>query len=266
MSGAGRTSLPSGTATDDLSEDRFLGGRLRLLQPRRGYRAGVDAVVLAASVPAQTGDRVLELGCGVGAASLCLGSRVPGLALTGVEVQPDYAALARENAARAGIALKVVEADLRALPESLRAEAFDHVLANPPYFRRDEGTAAQDAGRETALGETACLEDWIDVALRRLRTGGWLTLIHRIERLPGVLAALEGRAGATEVLPLVSRAGRAAGLFLLRSAKARRTPFRLAPALVMHAGAAHAGDREDYVPEIADVLRKGAPMPGFSQL
>lgn len=115
------------------------------------------------------------------------------------------------------------------------------------------------------MGEATALETWIDVALRRLRTGGRLTLVHRIERLPAVLAALEGRSGATEVLPLVSRPGRPPGLFLLRSGKARRTPFRLAPALVMHEAAEHLGDRADYVPAVAAVLRDGAAMPGFTQ-
>ncbi|MCA8881280.1 MAG: methyltransferase [Rhodobacteraceae bacterium] len=250
---------------DAVTEDRFLDGRLRISQPRRGYRAGVDAVILAAAVPAAAGERVLELGCGVGAASLCLGVRVSGVGLTGVEVQPRYAELARGNAARAGIGLRVVEADLRDLPRDLRSESFDHVITNPPYFRRNEGTIAQDAGRGTSLSETVPLRIWIDVALRRLRAGGWLTLIHRIERLPEVLAALEGRAGATEVVPLVSRPGRAPGLYVLRSAKARRTPFRLAPAVVMHERATHAGDGEDYAADLIDVLRNGAPFSGFSQ-
>jgi tRNA1(Val) A37 N6-methylase TrmN6 len=250
---------------DALTEDKFLDGRLRISQPRRGYRAGVDAVILAAAVPAAAGDRVLELGCGAGAASLCLGVRVSGVDLTGVEVQLAYAELARGNAARAGIDFRVVEADLRDLPRALRCESFDHVITNPPYFRRHEGTVARDPGRGRSLSETIPLRIWIDVALRRLRAGGWLTLIHRIERLPEVLAALEGRAGATEVVPLASRAGRAPGLFVLRSAKARRTPFRLAPAVVMHERATHVGDREDYATELIDVLRNGAPLPGFSQ-
>lgn len=269
MNGSGeaveRGGADTGAAAGDLTEDRFLDGRLCLTQPRRGYRAGVDAVLLAAAVPARSGERVLELGCGVGAASLCLGLRVPGLTLTGIEVQPAYAALARLNSGRAGVVLRVVEADLRDLPKGIRTETFDHVVMNPPYFRREHGTAARDPSRETSMGETAALETWIDVALRRLKAGGRLTLVHRIERLPAVLAALEGRAGATEVLPLASRPGRPPGLFLLRSSKARRTPFRLAPAVVMHQATAHQGDRADYVPAIAAVLRDGAGMPGFSQ-
>jgi tRNA1Val (adenine37-N6)-methyltransferase len=96
----------------DLTRDAFLGGRLHVWQPKQGYRAGTDPVFLAAACPAQAGDSVLELGCGVGVASLCLGARVSGLTLTGIERQGDYAALARRNAEEAGLKLEVVEADI----------------------------------------------------------------------------------------------------------------------------------------------------------
>ncbi len=133
--------------------DAFLGGRLRIEQPRRGYRAGVDPVLLAAAVPARAGERVLDLGCGVGAAGLCLGARVSGVGLTGIEVQPFYADLARRNAARNGIAMDVLQGDLTNPPASLRAVSFDHVITNPPYYRRENGPKAEDEGRETAFGE-----------------------------------------------------------------------------------------------------------------
>ena len=105
----------------DLTRDAFLDGRVQAWQPRAGYRAATDPVLLAAAVPARAGQSVLELGCGVGVASLCLAARVPGLEMTGVEVQAEYAALARRNAAENGAALQVVEADLEALPTDLRA-------------------------------------------------------------------------------------------------------------------------------------------------
>ena len=118
---------PSTTQGDpgpaELTEDGFLGGRLSLLQPARGYRAGVDPVFLAAATPARPGQSVLDLGCGVGTAALCLGARVPDLSLAGLERQPDYAALARENATRNGIPLTVIEGDLPARPNRSAPEA-----------------------------------------------------------------------------------------------------------------------------------------------
>lgn len=246
-----------------LTRDAFLGGRLQMWQPARGYRAGVDPVLLAAAVPARAGARVLDLGCGVGTAALCLGVRVPGLELTGVELQPDYAELARRNAEDNDMPLRVVTADLRALPPDVSGVAYDHVLTNPPYFDRAHSSPAADPGRETALGEALSLSIWLDTALRRVRPGGTLTLVQRIERLPDALAAISGRIGACQVLPVAARAGQPAGLFVLHGVKGRRTPFRLCPPLVLHTGDTHPGDREHYTQDVSEVLRNVAPLPGF---
>lgn len=242
------------------TSDDFLNGRLTLRQPARGFRAGVDAVLLAAATPAVAGQSVLELGCGVGTAALCLGWRVPGLALTGVEVQPDYAALARENAAANGQTLEVVTADLRALPPGVRQRRFDHVICNPPYFERSAGTAARDAGRDIALAGDTPLADWIDVAARRLAPRGRLTLIQRIERLPEVLGALTGRIGSVVVRPLMARPGQPPELFLLGAVKDGRAPFRLSAPFLTHDGTRHQHDAESYTPAMREILREGAPL------
>jgi tRNA1(Val) A37 N6-methylase TrmN6 len=247
----------SGATTTD---DSFLGGRLRLAQPGKGYRAGIDAVLLAAAVPAAPGERVLELGLGTGAVSLCLAARVPGLALAGLELQPAYAALARRNAAANGVALEVIEGDLAAMPVALRARSFDHVVMNPPYFRRTAGTAAADPGREAALGEGVPLDLWVAAGARRLRPGGRLTAIQRAERLPELLAACAGRLGSLELRPVLPRAGRAATLVLLRARKGGRAPFRLAAPLVLHEGDRHAADTESYRSEVQAILRQGAAL------
>ncbi|MFG6590425.1 tRNA1(Val) (adenine(37)-N6)-methyltransferase [Sulfitobacter sp. 1A12157] len=246
-------------AEDDLTCDAFLGGKLHLWQPRRGrgYRAGVDPVLLAASIEAEAGQSVLELGCGAGAAVLCLGARVPGLTLTGCELQPAYAELARRNG---GAALEVVEADLTEMPLHLRQRQFDHVLANPPYFDRAASVQSRDPGRETALGEATPLRQWVRTAARRLRPKGQAHFIHRAERLPEILAALPHEMGSVEVLPLASRAGRMPELILLRARKNGRGAFRLYHSFVMHRGARHEGDGDSYVPEIEAVLRRGAPL------
>lgn len=249
-----------GFLADDITHDRFLGGRLTLAQPRRGYRAGVDPVLLAASVPAKPGESVLDLGCGVGAAALCLGRRVAGLRLTGVERQADYAALARDNAARNGLDFTVHTADLTDLPETVRAESFDHVIMNPPYYLAQHATKSADSGRAGALFEETPLALWIEVATRRLTPGGLLTVIQKAERLQGVLAALPDRLGSVLVQPLASRPGRDASLVLLRARKGGRSAFRLAAPILMHAGDAHLTDGDDYRPKISAVLRAGAPL------
>ena len=249
------------TLGSDLTCDAFLGGRLRLWQPRKGYRAGVDPVLLAASVPAQAGQTVLELGCGTGAALLALGRRVEGLALTGVELQPAYADLARRNATENGIAARIETADLCALPADLRNTGYDHVLMNPPYFDRAHGTGSEAADRDTAFGGDTPLSDWIDVATKRLAPKGRLSLIQRIERLPEVLGVLDDRLGGVTLCPISGRAGRAPGRFLLSAIKGGRAPFRMTAPLILHEGADHGMDAEDYTAPIRAVLREAAALP-----
>lgn len=244
---------------EELTDDGFLGQRLRILQPRHGYRAATDPVLLAAAVPAETGQSVLELGSGAGVASLCLGLRIPTLQLSALERQPAYAALARMNASRNCLALTVVEGDLAEMPDDLR-HPFDHVIANPPYFAAGDGTAADDPGREAAQREDTLLAVWIDAATRRLKPGGWLTLIHLAARLPDVLDVVDGRLGSLSVLPLAARSDRAASRVILRARKGGRAAFRLLAPMVLHDGAAHDGDRDSFTAEARAVLRDGADL------
>lgn len=236
----------------ETTTDQFLGGKVTAMQPAKGYRAGVDAVLLAASVPAKAGDSVLELGCGVGVASLCLAARVTGLDVTGVELQPDYADLARQNE------LEVVNADLRALPNELRNRQFTHVMMNPPYFDRAAGSSAPDTGRDIAMGGDTPLSDWIDVAAKRLAPKGYFTMVLRVERLPEVLSLLLGRLGSVVVRPISARAETPAHLFLLQARHSGRAPFRLMAPLVLHDGTMHDADRENYTAHVREILRNGA--------
>ncbi len=242
-------------AEEALSRDAFLCGKLHLWQPKKGYRAATDPVLLAAACPALTGQSVLDIGCGAGAAALCLAARVPGVLLTGLEVQPAYAALARRNAAENGIAMQVETGDLAQMPKALRRD-FDHVIANPPYYPAG-GTPSPVAGRARALQVDTPLADWVQAAARRLAPGGWLTLICGADGLPEVLAAMGGKLGSAAVLPLQPREGRAALRILLRARKGGKGAFRLLAPLVLHQGATHDGDRESYTPRANAVLRGG---------
>ena len=243
-----------------LRQDQFLGGALTLWQPRQGYRAGIDPVLLAASVAARAGQSVLDLGCGAGAAALCLGQRVSGLRLAGVERHAGYAALARRNGEAAGQRFEVWTADLAELPAEVKALSFDHVIANPPYFDRRTGTAAPDEDREAALGEDTALETWIQVAAKRLKPWGYAHIIHKADRLGDALAAITPRLGSIEIIPLAPRAGRAAELVILRARKEGRAKLQLKAPVLLHIGDSHPGDKDHYTPQIADVLRRGAAL------
>lgn len=244
----------------DLTHDAFLGGKLNLHQPAMGYRAGVDPVFLAASVLARPGQSVLELGCGAGAAILCLGRRVEGLRLSGLERQVLYADLARQNAAENNIPVDLYPGDLADMPAALRAQSFDHVIMNPPYFLRNRGTASPDRAREGALGEDTPLSVWLDQATKRLAPQGYLTLIQQAERLPAVLGAMDHRLGAVVVKPLCPRVGRPASLVIVQARKGAKGAFRLSAPLILHQGATHAQDRDHYMPDVAAILRDGAAL------
>jgi tRNA1Val (adenine37-N6)-methyltransferase len=246
---------------DDLTRDLFLGGELTLWQPRRGYRAATDPVLLAAAVPALAGQSVLDLGCGGGTAILCLMRRIAGLHGSGLELQPEYAALARRNAAENRLALEVFEGDVAAMPKALRALHFDHVLTNPPWF--GSGTRAGDPGREAANRQAIGLQDWIGAGLRRLKPGGSMTVIHRAESLGHLLAAMTPGCGALQILPLAPREGREAGRVILRGIKGSRAALRLLAPLVLHDGSTHGKDGDDHGAEARAILRDMQPISRF---
>ena len=249
-----------GFVSRDLTQDNFLGGQLRIYQPKTGHRAGIDPVLLAAVVDAAPGDAVLELGCGSGVASLCLARRVGGIDLVGVELQADYAQLARRNAAENNIPFTVFASDIARLPIDIRSRSFSHVIANPPYYRRMDGTAATDPGRDLALAGDTPMRLWIDTATRRLIPGGYLTFIQKADRLAELLSGFDDRLGSITVKPITPRAGRRAELVIVRARKGSRGDFQLLSPLVLHEGASHDRDRDSYTAEIRNVLRNGAPL------
>ena len=240
-------------------ESAFLNGAIRIFQPIEGYRAATDPVLMAAAVPARPGQRVLDLGCGVGTAALCLGNRVADLDLHGLEIQPEYASLARRNADLNRLSMTVHQGDVAAVPAALRALVFDAVMLNPPWYPPEE-TPSPDAGRDKARRTELPVGSWIDAALSRLRQGGYLVSIQRIDRLAAIVTALDGPAGAIEILPLTARVGRDAKRVIVRARKTSRTPLRLASPLVLHDGTSHVRDRDDFSPRAAAILRDGAEL------
>lgn len=244
-------------AQDELTEDKFLGGKLNLLQPSGGYRAGTDPVFLAAACPAVAGQSVLELGCGAGTALLCLNHRVA-ISATGVERLPEYADLANKNLTRNGLEPDIHIADLEALPLHIREKTFDQVIINPPYFRG--GHKATDQGRAMGRQEQTPLDIWIDQALRRTKPKGYITIIHLTERMSDIIALLNPRAGDIEIKPLSARDGRNPKRIIIRAIKGSKGPTTLYNPLIIHSGTDHDGDRDSFSTEAKSILRDGLSL------
>jgi tRNA1(Val) A37 N6-methylase TrmN6 len=245
----------------DVSEDAVLGGRLVLRQPRKGHRVGHDAMLLAAACSARPGQRLIDLGAGVGAAGLAVAARVDGLAVILVELDQALVALARENAGRNGLTERVqaVCLDVTAPPAAfaaagLRPGAADHVLMNPPFNTAHH--PSPDRGRRLAHTATAdTISQWVGVAAELLGTAGVLTLIWRADGLDSVLAALSGGFGAATLLPVHPKPAAPAIRVLVRAVKGSRAPLAVLPGLYL----ADAAGRPTADAEA--VLRHGALLP-----
>jgi tRNA1(Val) A37 N6-methylase TrmN6 len=241
----------------ELTEDGLLGGRLRFFQPRRGYRAAIDPVLLAAAVRAEAGETVLDAGVGTGAAALCLAARAPGCRIVGLEREQELLELAAVNVRANGLAdrVELVAGDLLGPSDDLRRQPFDAVMTNPPYLADGAGTPPLDAARRAAhLGE-AELGRWVAACLARLKPLGRLALIQRADRLDAVLAALAGRAGDVVVFPFwPSEAAAQAKRVIVAARKGARGPLRLARGLVLHEPDGR------FTPAAEAVLRDGAPL------
>ncbi|MBO6544619.1 MAG: methyltransferase [Alphaproteobacteria bacterium] len=247
----------------DLSDDGFLGCRLQILQPAKGYRAGIDAVMLAASVDAKPGERVLDLGAGVGTASLCLAHRLAGIAVTGLEVQADLVVLAQENARRNGLAARAtfVEGSVAEKAASLATKeiaygSFDHVMTNPPFYDEEKVWPSPDAGKAKAHAfDEVNLKTWVEVACAMAKPKGTVTFVHRADALPDLLLHVGKRLGDLKVLPLWLRQGEDAKRILLRGTKGSRAPFTMMSGFTLHR-------REGgFTAEADAILKEGGALP-----
>lgn len=236
------------------TEDALLGGRVRLRQPADGARVAIDPIFLAASVAAEPHQLVLDVGCGVGAAALCLAARLPQCRVVGLELQRDLVRLAGDNVVLNGLSgrVSVMVGDLLAPPPRLSPGMFDHVMANPPFIENGRATPPPNPAKAAATIEgDASLGDWVRFALAMARGRGTVTFIHRADRIDALLGHLAGRAGEIVVLPLWPGAGRPATRILVRATKQVQSPARLLPGLVLH-------DADGRFSEAAEAVLRGA--------
>ncbi|MCC7275371.1 MAG: methyltransferase [Alphaproteobacteria bacterium] len=242
----------------ETTDDALLDGKVRLRQPKEGYRVAIDPVFLAASVPAAPGDTVLDVGTGVGAAALCLAWRVPACRVVGLEVQRALGQLASRNIDANGVGdrVSVIIGDLQRPPPRLAPASFSHVMANPPYMESGRVDPAPHAGKAAATVEgEADLAAWVRFALLMAKQNGTVTFIHRADRLDALLALLAGRLGDIAVLPLWPAPEKPAVRVLVQGRRDAGGPMRLLPGIVLH--------RADggFTPAATAVLRSASALP-----
>ena len=232
--------MSSDTLPDAMSEDAFLGGRVRLRQPVSGNRAGLDALLLAAAVPARDGERLTDFGAGSGIAGLAVAARCGSLDLLAVDSDPAMVELAASNFALNGANGRAIRADLTASgaereAAGLAPDAADHVIANPPFLDPAAARLPPEASRAGAFGaDPGDLDIWLRAAVGHVRPGGTVTVIHRADALDRLLAAMTGRLGDVAILPVLPRADSPAIRVIAQGVKGSRAPLRLLPPLVLH--------------------------------
>jgi len=241
--------MPQSVASPDDSpwtENRILGGQVVLRQPARGYRAGMDAALLAAACG--TGQRIFEAGCGVGGALLATARRQPDAQLVGLERDPEALDLARQNIVLNGLENRVqaLAGDVSQFFRTLDLPVFDAVMANPPFFD-DPGALRAPAPEKTgAWMADGGLAAWTGFLLKAVREGGSLTLIHRADRLADLLALLAPKAGSFQIRAVQPHAQAPAKRVILRAIKTGKAPLALLPPLILHPreGAKHTDEAE----------------------
>ncbi len=241
----------------DISEDFLLGGRVIIRQPVQGYRVAIDPILLAASVQVQPGETVLDVGSGVGAAALCLASRVSECKVIGLEVQRTAVRLAAENIALNNMRdrVEILYGDLLTPPPRLAAGTFAHVMTNPPYLESVRAQSSPHASKTVSNIETdVTLEQWAKFCLLMVRPKGTITFIHRADRLDALLAYFHGKLGDITIFPLWPGEGRPAKRVLVRGRKSSHGPLSLSQGLVLHHG------EGKYSLQAEDILRNGAGL------
>lgn len=240
------------TVAVDIVENALLGGRVRLRQPARGYRAGLDAALLAAAVAAAPGHRVIEAGCGVGGALFQIVARCPDAVLTGVEREVQAAALAYANAGLNGVAerVEVLTADVADGFRALDRAPYDWAVSNPPFFDDPGALRAPAEGKRAAWMADDGLAAWTGFLVKAAKDGGRIVLIHRADRLADILALLAPKAGSFVILPVHPHADEPAKRVLVAATKTGKAPLRLLPPLILHAR-----DGAKHTPEAEAILR-----------
>lgn len=258
----------------DVTQTHLLGGRVKVMQPVKGYRIGMDGALLAAACAGlKPKGRGLELGCGAGGALLSLKARCPDLHLTGIEREPLYADLARRNVMLNEFSdINIIEGDIghgfkhftpplrsgglasakvqlspamgeqaktarsegASMTEGASSTRYDLVFTNPPFYDDPDALRPPHDAKRPAWIADDGLAAWIDFALSAVKDNGDIVFIHRADRLADLLGGLSSKAGSFVIRPFQPFADKDAKRVIVRAKRLGKAPLRLLPPLVLH--------------------------------
>ncbi|MDP2193809.1 MAG: methyltransferase [Alphaproteobacteria bacterium] len=238
---------------DNLTVDYLLDGRIKFYQPVSGFRVAIDSIFLAAAVQAQPGESVLDVGSGVGAASLCLASRLENIKVLGLERQRTYVRLGYDNVMlnKFNGRVEFLSGDLQTPPPRLAAGTFAHVMSNPPYYAHNHRPSENEDKAAANHLMDVDMQNWLRFSLLMLRPKGTLTLILTVDRLDEMLSLLYGKIGRIKIYPLWAGPHKEAKRFIIQGVKGIQGPARILPGMVLHT---YTGQ---YTEEANNILRNG---------
>ena len=242
-----------------LTKNKFLGNKLEILQLSEGYRGNMDSVLVAASVTAESGQKVLELGCGNGVALCCLLYRIDGLEVYGIEIDERASDLCRQNISANRFKATILNSDIATGIRELKSVSFDHVFMNPPYFKKNSVKKSPIPSSRQAKVEAISLSEWLSVAKKRCKPKGKITIIQRVDRLPDIIKYLNGHFGQITVQPISSFKDTSPKTVIVQATKSSSAPFKLLSPKIVHKRDKISG-KVVYQDEFKKILRCGKPL------
>ena len=242
-----------------LTKNKFLGNKLDIFQLSDGYRGNMDSVLVAASVAAESGQKILELGCGNGVALCCLLYRIGGLEVYGIEIDKRASDICRKNIILNKFEATIFNSDIVTSIRELKSVSFDHIFMNPPYFKRNSVKKSPTPSSSQAKIEAVPLSKWLSVAKKRCKPKGKITIIQRVERLPEIIKCLSGNFGKITVQPISSFKNTSPKTVIVQATKSSRAAFKLLSPKIVHKRDRISG-KVVYQDEFKKILRCGKPL------
>ena len=244
----------------DYSKDAFLGGKIHAFQPKLGFRSSMEAVFLAASVPAKKNQSILELGCGAGVVLMCLKQRIPNLNLFGIEIQEKYANLAAINLNQKKSKTNIYCSDIQDLPSDIKNISFDHIITNPPFYKKNTGTRSLNLDRDISIRENVDLSQWVKISAKRLKPGGMFTIIVGTERFPDIINEATNYFGNIRVKPIFSKVNEKSIRVIMQMTKGANGVFSLLPPLIVHRNEDNPSNSKNFTRDAINILEHNFPI------